>query len=68
MKTHCRKSHQLSWTGEKSVLYSFVKVQTFFSSGGLQKYFIVDLGDVDNTENEERLGPNRVALQQLQDF
>jgi hypothetical protein len=50
MKTHCRKLHELSWTGNKSVLYESVKVQTFFRGGGLQKYFIVDLGIGENGE------------------
>jgi superfamily II DNA helicase RecQ len=68
IKTHCRKLHQLSWTGDKSALYSSVKVQTFFSSGGLQKYFIVDLGAENNVENSERLEPNQVAQQQLSDY
>jgi hypothetical protein len=68
MKTYCRIEHQLSWTGGKSALYSSVKVQTFFSSGGLQRYFIVDLGVEVNIENGERLDPNPVVLQQLSDF
>jgi len=44
--------------GEKSSLYDTVKVQSFFHTGGLQKYFIVDLADVGNPENaweEERV-------------
>jgi ribosome-associated protein YbcJ (S4-like RNA binding protein) len=45
MRVHCKtKNHEQPWTGNKSALHEFVKVQTFFSSGGLQKYFIVDLG------------------------
>jgi hypothetical protein len=68
MKTHCRIEHQISWTGDKSVLYSSVKVQTFFSSGGLQKYFIVDLGAESNFEDGERLSPNQVAQKQLSDY
>jgi hypothetical protein len=35
MRMHCKKNHQQSWTGDKSALYSSVKVQTFFSSEGL---------------------------------
>jgi hypothetical protein len=42
MRMHCKKNHQQSWTDDKSALYNSVKVQTFFSSGGLQKYFLVD--------------------------
>jgi hypothetical protein len=58
IKKHCYKSHELSWTGDKSTLYKSVKVQTFFKSGGLQKYFIINLGEV---ENEENLDPNQVV-------
>jgi hypothetical protein len=63
MRMHCKGKHQQSWTGDTSVLYQSVKVQTFFSSGGLQKYFLVDLGVEDYAENGERLDPNKVALQ-----
>jgi superfamily II DNA or RNA helicase len=65
MRMHCKKNHQQSWTGDKSVLYEFVKVQTFFSSGGLQKYFLVNL---DVAENGQRLDHNQVAQQQLSDY
>ena len=51
MRIHCNKNHQQAWIGEKSLLYNTVKVQSFFRSGGLQKYFIVDLADVQNAEN-----------------
>ena len=33
------------------MLYNTVKVQSFFCSGGLQKYFIVDLADAQIDEN-----------------
>ena len=33
------------------MLYKTVKVQSFFRTGGLQKYFIVDLVDAGNVEN-----------------
>ncbi|CAO2655088.1 Nn.00g101520.m01.CDS01, partial [Neocucurbitaria sp. VM-36] len=62
MKTHCRKLHELSWTGDKSILYEDVKVQSFFRAGGLQKYFIVDLVDAENGEN---LDLDHVVQQQL---
>ena len=42
MRRHCKKSHQQAWTGDKSLLYEAVKVQSFFRTGGLQKYFIVN--------------------------
>lgn len=62
MKTHCKKSHQLSWASNKSALYESVKVQTFFKGGGLQKYFIVELSV---SENEQNLVQNQVVSQQL---
>jgi hypothetical protein len=62
LRMHCRKNHQQAWTGDKSVLYESVKVQTFFSSGGLQRYFIVDLGV---SENEENLDRNQIVENQL---
>jgi hypothetical protein len=65
MRMHCKKNHQQPWTDTKSALYQRVKVQTFFSSGGLQKYFVVDL-DVD--ENGQGLDPNQVVQQQLSDY
>ena len=51
MRMHCKKNHQQAWLGEKSLLYKAVKVQSFFRSGGLQKYFIVDLVDAQIVEN-----------------
>jgi hypothetical protein len=62
MKNHCRKSHQLSWTDDKSTLYESVKVQTFFSGEGLQEYFVVDL---DIGESEKKSDSNQVIQQQL---
>jgi hypothetical protein len=44
MRIHLKRNHQQAWKGGKSELFQSVKVQTFFSSGGLQKYFRVDLG------------------------
>jgi hypothetical protein len=38
---HCNRDHQLAWLGDKSQVYNSVKVQSFFRTGGLQKYFIV---------------------------
>ena len=51
MRRHCKKSHQQAWTGDKSLLYEAVKVQSFFRTGGLQKYFIVDWVDAGNGED-----------------
>jgi hypothetical protein len=53
IRMHCKKHHQQAWTGDKSLLYNTVKVQSFFRTGGLQKYFVVqeaeaqDVRDVD---------------------
>jgi hypothetical protein len=41
IRRHCKKHHQLAWVGDKSQLYSIVKVQSFFRTGGLQRYFKV---------------------------
>jgi len=41
LRKHCKKEHQQSWTGDKSLLYDTISVQTFFRSGGMQKYFRV---------------------------
>jgi hypothetical protein len=65
MKKHYNKSHKLSWTGDKSALYKSVKVQMFFRSRELQKYFTVR---VRVGENEERSDPNQVDQQQLSDY
>jgi hypothetical protein len=62
LRIHCKKKHEQSWTGDKSVLYQSVKVQTFFSSGGLQRYFIVELDGVGNGQD---LDQNHVVDQQL---
>jgi tagatose-1,6-bisphosphate aldolase non-catalytic subunit AgaZ/GatZ len=48
--------------GEKSLLYKTVKVQSFFCTRGLQKYFIVE---VDVVENGVDLDSNQVVEEQL---
>jgi hypothetical protein len=35
---------QRAWAGESSAPLQSVKVQTYFNSGGRQKYFVVALG------------------------
>jgi predicted AlkP superfamily phosphohydrolase/phosphomutase len=45
-----------------------MKVQTFFSSGGLQKYFIINLDDREDREDREKINQNQVILQQLSDY
>lgn len=41
LRRGCKKPHRLARVGDKSQLYSMVKVQTFFRTGGLQRYFKV---------------------------
>jgi hypothetical protein len=53
MRMHFKKNHQQAWVGEKSLLYKIVKVQSFFRTRGLRKYFIVDLVDAGNGESEQ---------------
>ena len=47
------------------MLYKTVKVQSFFRTGGLQKYFIVNLVDAGNTEND---GVENVVQAQLAEY
>jgi hypothetical protein len=63
MKKHYYKLHDLLWTGNKNLLYKSIKVQTFFSSRGLQKYFIIDLDDREDGEDREKIDQNQVVLQ-----
>jgi len=62
MRVHLKKEHQQGWKGEKSDKFESVKVQTFFNSGGLQKYFIVN---TDSEENGEKIDQDQVVQQQL---
>jgi antitoxin component of RelBE/YafQ-DinJ toxin-antitoxin module len=41
IRMHCKRDHQLGWVGDTSQLYNSVRVQSFFRTGGMQKYFIV---------------------------
>jgi len=41
IRRHCKRYHGLAWVGDKSQLYSIVKVQSFFRTGGMQRYFEV---------------------------
>ena len=40
-RMHCREKHKITWKGKASKLFETVKVQTFFRTGGLQRYFVV---------------------------
>jgi hypothetical protein len=63
MRMHCKEKHTQAWIGNTSLLFDFVKVQTFFCTGGLQNYFMVDWGNVENTEevDDERRLEGRLA-------
>jgi hypothetical protein len=41
VRMHCKKDHQQAWESDTSQMYSTVRVQSFFRTGGLQKYFRV---------------------------
>lgn len=41
IRKHCKKLHELPWTGDKSILYKSVKVQTFFNSGGCKDILLL---------------------------
>jgi hypothetical protein len=45
---HTKKHHNIAWKGDTSTLYKRVKVQTFFRTGGLQRYFVVRAADSSN--------------------
>jgi hypothetical protein len=51
MRKHCKQNHKQAWVGEKSSLYRTVKVQSFFRTRGLQKYFIVSF--IDDGDRED---------------
>lgn len=53
MRMHCKKDHQQAWLGGKGALYHSVKVQSFFRTGGLQRYFVVDLAVAENGLNDD---------------
>jgi hypothetical protein len=45
LRIHAKKHHNIAWKGDTSTLYKRVKVQTFFRTGGLQRYFVVRAAD-----------------------
>lgn len=65
MRKHCKNNHQQAWTGDKSVLCDTVKVQSFFRTGGLQKYFIVEY---DAVVNAEEMAVEGIVEQRLAEF
>jgi hypothetical protein len=54
MRIHLKRDHKQAWKREKSDLFTSVNVQTFFRKGGLQRYFIVDLGEGENSEKVDQ--------------
>jgi hypothetical protein len=65
MRKHCKKTHELLWIGDKSSLFTLVKVQTFFNSRGLRKYFVVN---VDAEINRGSGQQQSVDKQQLNNY
>ncbi|PVH90514.1 hypothetical protein DM02DRAFT_734545 [Periconia macrospinosa] len=50
-RKHCKKEHGLQWVGDTGDLYTNVNVQTFFRTGGLQRYFVVRAPDNDGNHS-----------------
>lgn len=42
LQKHCKKEHKQPWKGDTETLFNNVKVQTFFQTPGLQRYFVVN--------------------------
>jgi superfamily II DNA helicase RecQ len=42
LRIHCKEKHKLRWSKNRDGLFDQVKVQTFFRTAGLQRYFIVN--------------------------
>jgi hypothetical protein len=51
MRKHCKNFYKQAWTRDKSALCDTIKVQSFFSTARLQKYFIVKYNALANAEN-----------------
>jgi hypothetical protein len=65
MRKHCKKTHELLWISDKSSLFTLVKVQTFFNSGGLRKYFVVNVdAEIDRGSGQQQ----SVNKQQLNNY
>jgi hypothetical protein len=58
---HCKKEHGQAWKGDTSVLYTRVKVQTFFRAGGLQQYFIVDATDGSSRRQSQKQSQSQLS-------
>ncbi|RAQ98931.1 recq family helicase [Stemphylium lycopersici] len=74
VRMHCKKHHQQAWTGDKSLLYNTVKVQSFFRTGGLQKYFVVQVAEAQNAEDvdvkvavQRQLAEYRLTQQEVEE-
>jgi hypothetical protein len=68
---HCKKEHKQSWTGDKSILYNTVKVQSFFRTSRLQKYFRVNWDKVEDAETldkERRLKARLAKFKLIQEL
>ncbi len=65
LRKYYKKEHQQAQKGDTRALYKDIKVQSFFRTRGLQKYFIINL---DVVENREKLDPNYIIQQQLDHY
>jgi hypothetical protein len=45
LRMHVKREHAVPWKGDTAALYERVKVQTFFRTGRLQRYFVVKAAD-----------------------
>jgi hypothetical protein len=54
LRIYAKKHHNIAWKGDTSTLYKRVKVQTFFRTGGLQRYFVVRAADSRNALDVSR--------------
>jgi hypothetical protein len=48
LRIHIKQKHKQGWKGRESMPYENVKVQTFFRTGGLQRYFTVNAADTNS--------------------
>ena len=52
MQKHCNNVHQTAWSSKDVTLCEKVKAQTFFRTGGLQRYFVVKVADNDRAPSD----------------
>ena len=62
---HCKKEHKQAQTRDKSLLYNTIKVQSFFCTSRLQKYFRVNQDKVEDAETVDKSRDLRGVLLSL---